>query len=775
MRKYRKNHRLITPLCAVLVAWLLGACSSAKYLSPGEHRLDKVKIICKQKEVNTANLDAYVRQLPNSSWFNTVKVPLGLYAMSGKKDTWLNRTLRKVGEAPVVYDREMTNRTCSELKLALYNMGYLGATVTAEEISNRHKMTLVYHLNPGETYRVENVSLEIADSAIARKIEAIATQTFLKPNMVLNINTLDKERERIATELKNQGYYKFNKEYISYTADTIQGSKRVNLTMHLALYQKNKQSPLEQHPQYTLNDVHVVTEFDTDIINLNRLHELERTEHKGLDIYYKNSLMLRPKVFSEVNFMREKEVYRAQDLDRTYSAMGQLNALKYSNIQLKEIPDSNQLDAFILTAPARAQSVTIEIDGTNTAGDLGMAASMTYQHNNLFRGSETFTMKVRGAYEAISGLQGYATDNYTEYGMEASLNFPRFMFPFLSTEFKRRQRASSEVGIQYNTQDRPEFSRQVLAASWSYRWTHKQRYQHRFDLLDINYVYMPSMSATFRDEYLNSTASNSILKYNYEDLFIMRMGHSFSYHSPETDGVTGKKLKSRFSIRTNVETSGNLLSLISHTLYDRRTASGQYAISNIAYAQYVKGDFDFIHHWTIDNRNSIAFHFGLGVAYPYGNSTILPFEKRYFSGGANSVRGWSVRSLGPGSFSGGDKKIDFINQSGDVKLDVNIEYRTKLFWILNGAIFVDAGNIWTLREYEEQPGGAFRFDSFFKEIAVAYGVGVRADLDFFIVRFDFGMKAINPAYPVEESGHYPLLHPDFGRDLTFHFAVGYPF
>lgn len=773
--KYRKLHRLTPSLCTILLVWLLGACSSTKHLLPGEYRLDKVKIECAQKEVNTADLSGYVRQLPNSSWFNTVKVPLGLYAMSGQKDTWLNHTLQKMGEAPVVFDRATATRTCSELELALHNMGYLGATVTVDEIYDRHKVMLIYRLHPGAIYRVHNVNLQIADTLIARRIEASASQTFLSPNMILNINTLDKERERIVTELKNQGYYKFSKDYITFTADTIQGSKLVDLTMHLALYQKDKQSPLAMHPQYTLNDVHVMTEFDMDIVNQNRLYELKHTNYQGLDIYYKNSLVLRPSVLSEFNFMREKELYRAEDVDRTYSSIGQLNALKYSNIQLKEIPNTNLLNGFILTSPARAQSVTIEIDGTNTAGDLGAAASMTYQHNNLFKGSETFTMKIRGAYEAISGLQGYTTDNYTEYGAEASLNFPRFMFPFLSNEFKRRIRASSEVGIQYNTQERPEFSRRVLAASWRYRWSHRQRSQHRFDLLDINYVYMPSVSSTFRDEYLNSTASNSILKYNYEDLFIMRLGHSYSYHSPEIDKRTGNKYRSRFSIRTNFEISGNLLNLISHTLYDKRTTSGQYAIGNIAYAQYVKGDVDFVHHWTIDKRNSLAIHFGLGIAYPYGNSTILPFEKRYFSGGANSVRGWSVRSLGPGRFSGGDKKIDFINQSGDMKLDVNLEYRTNLIGKFNGAIFLDAGNIWTLREYKEQPGGAFHIDSFLSEIAMAYGVGLRGDFDFFILRLDFGMKAINPAYPVGNRNHYPILHPDLGRDLTAHFAVGYPF
>ncbi len=775
MSKYQKYLHLLE---VVLLCWGAGlflSCSSTKYLSEGEYLLDNVAIECDEKEINTSNLSGYIKQNPNASWFNVAKVPLGIYNLSGKKDTWFNRILKRIGEAPVVYDRQQADRSSSELKRTLQNMGYLSASVITNEEYKRHKVALTYQLHPGDIYRIDKITMDIADPTITGEIEKIASQSLLKPNMELNINTLDKERERIATALKNQGYYKFSKDYITYTADTIHNLKNVALTMHLSLYQKDKQSPLTTHPIYQLQDVHVITEFDMSNINTSQLNLLQQTTYNGLDIHYKKSLLLRPKILSDHIFIREGELYRADDVDKTYSSLGQLNALKYSNIQLIEKSDTNLLNAFILTSPAPIQSITAELDGTNTAGDLGAAASMTYQHKNLFKGSETFTLKIRGAYEAISGLQGYTTNNYTEYGAEASLNFPRFMFPFLTSDFKRRIRASSEVGIQYNTQERPEFSRRVLAASWSYRWSPKQREQHRFDLLDINYVYMPSVSPTFRDEYLNSTASNSILKYNYEDLFIMRLGLTYSYSSPETDNITGNKRKQRFSIRTNIETSGNLLNLISHTIYERQTGNGQYAIGNIAYAQYVKGDFDYVQHFTIDKRNSISIHVGLGIAYPYGNSTVLPFEKRYFSGGANSVRGWSVRSLGPGSFSGGDKKIDFINQSGDMKLDVNLEYRTNLIGKLNGAIFVDAGNIWTLREYKEQPGGAFHIDNFFSEIAMAYGVGLRADLGFFILRFDFGMKAVNPAYPVDSRDHFPILHHNLRRDLTFHFAVGYPF
>jgi outer membrane protein assembly factor BamA len=230
----------------------------------------------------------------------------------------------------------------------------------------------------------------------------------------------------------------------------------------------------------------------------------------------------------------------------------------------------------------------------------------------------------------------------------------------------------------------------------------------------------------------------------------------------------------RWAIRANIETAGNLLNWAARAMHFHVNEEGQYTFLNIAYAQYARGTFDFTRNINLDFNNQLVFHVGFGIAYPYGNSTILPFEKRYFSGGANSVRGWSVRSLGPGKFVGTDGRIDFINQTGDMKLDLNVEYRAKLFWKFSGALFIDAGNIWTLREYDEQPGGQFKFSEFFEQLAASYGLGVRLNFDFFIVRFDMGMKAVNPAYS-DNVGHFPLLHPKFSRDFAFHFAVGLPF
>ena len=206
----------------------------------------------------------------------------------------------------------------------------------------------------------------------------------------------------------------------------------------------------------------------------------------------------------------------------------------------------------------------------------------------------------------------------------------------------------------------------------------------------------------------------------------------------------------------------------------KKNSTGQSTFLDIAYAQYAKFDVSYTRLLTVSDVSQLALHGSMGIAYPYGNSRVLPFEKRYFSGGANSVRGWSVRELGPGKFKGTDGRIDFINQTGDMKLDLNAELRTHLIWKFDGALFVDAGNIWTLRTYAEQPGGEFKFNTFFEQLAVGYGAGLRLNLDYFILRLDGGMRAVNPVHTTNKE-HYPLLHPRWGRDFTFHFAVGLPF
>lgn len=761
----------LSKLFWVFVLSAFTSCSVSKFIPEGEYLLEDVEVISDNKDVNPSEFRGYVHQNPNSSWFSIAKVPLRIYALSGTDTTkWINRFIQKIGDEPVIYDSASAERSKENMKRAMQNLGYMQANVDVLTKKKKKKIELSYVLHPGKGYVIRSWQYDVKDQGL-RNDFADYSSRIMSENMLFNVNQLNMERQNLATFFQNKGYYKFNKELITCTADTVSGSYTIDLNFHIAPYASASKI---SHQKYHIGGVNVFTDFDiTKAMQMEDLEEWDSIHYKGLNIFSEKRPFLRPEVLSQNIFVAPGELYSERLLQRSQSALGRLNAIKYSDLRFVEnMNDSTVLDCFVLLSRNNPNSFSAEIEGTNSAGDLGAAASVSYQNRNLFRGSELFTFKVRGAYEAVTGLQGYSNENYIEYGAEASINFPRFLFPFISSELRKRILATSEVALQFNSQDRPEFSRRAASASWSYKWTYKQRWRHSVDLLDVNYVYMPWISSTFRQEYLdNVNNQNSILKYNYENLLIMKMGYGFTYHSggANLSATTGNS----YSIRFNIESSGNLLYGLSHLFNAKRNDSHQYTLMNIAYAQYVKTDFNFAKSFMIDERNSIVFHVGAGVAFPYGNSRILPFEKRYFSGGANSVRGWLVRRLGPGSFSGNDANIDFINQSGDIKLDINLEYRTKLFWKLNGAFFIDAGNIWTIREYDEQPGGAFRLDSFYKEIALAYGLGLRFDFDYFILRFDGGMKAVNPAKNAEE--RYPLIRPDFGRDFAFHFAVGYPF
>lgn len=758
------------------LALSLASCSATKFVPDGSYLLDEVKIHTDNKEIKPSDMRLYVRQNPNSKWFSTIKTQLYVYNWSGRDSTkWFNRFLRKIGDAPVIYNESDAIRSQEEIAKAVQNLGYMGASVKRTTKTKKKKLKLFYEITSGKPYIVRTLKYDISDKKIAEYLRNDSTQSMLREGMLFDVNVLDTERQRITDYLLCNGYYKFNKDYITYTADTARNTHQVDLTLHLLPYKTYVGDTPKEHFQYKINKINFITDYD--VLQSSALSSIEINDslhYNGFPIYYKDKLYLRPKVLVDNLRFASGDLYDERNVQKTYTYFGRLSALKYTNIRFFETQngDSTQLNCYVMLTKSKHKSISFELEGTNSAGDLGAAASVSFQHRNLFRGSETFMVKFRGAYEAISGLQpGYKNHNYTEYGVETSINFPNFLFPFLTSDFKRRIKATTEFGLQYNYQLRPEFSRTIASASWSYKWMQKQKIQHRIDLLDISYLYLPWISSQFQEDYINKDKDNYILKYNYENRLIVRMGYNYSYNSAGGALVNNTITTNSYSIRAGFESAGNILYGISKMINMRKNKDGEYAILGIPYAQYLKGDFDFAKNIIIDHRNSLAFHAGIGIAVPYGNAKVVPFEKRYFSGGANSVRGWSVRNLGPGSFAGDG---NFMNQSGDIKLDASIEYRTRLFWKFRGAAFIDAGNIWTIREYENQPGGVFEFDKFYKQIAVAYGLGLRLDLDFFVLRFDGGMKAINPKYKKAKE-RYPIIHPRFSRDFAFHFAVGYPF
>ncbi len=724
-------------------ALLLGSCSVSRHLPEDAYMLDKVKVMTdgKYKDINPSQMKSYVRQMGNARWFSAIKIPLGVYAMAGKDSSWINRTLRQMGEAPVIYDTLLASQTCKDLQLALQNKGYLDARVELFVHPHKRKIDALYVLHPGQPYYINDYSTEIHDSVIARLIAPL--KPLLHNGLQFSTDALNTERSQLTTFLQDQGYFRFHKEFITYRAHKDTTRHEVGLTMVLHSYRANSEANDTLHSRYWIRNI----SYESGTQNDSVIH-------------------LRPSVLKENTFLTTGQPYSSTQLQRTYNHFGRLGAVRYTNISFLPVADTTLLDTRIQIQTNKPSTISFQPEGTNTSGDLGAAISLIYQNRNIFRGSETFTMKVRGAYEAIRGLEGYSNQDFIEYSIEGRLTFPRFIVPFLSAESRKRNNATSEVFVMYDSQDRPEFHRRVLSAGWGYQWRKQNRLDsYRFDVLDLNYVFMPWISETFKKEYLdNTTNSNAILRYNYEDLFIMKMGFGYSYNN------------GRLALKTNLETAGNLLGLCSTIFGGSKDSNGQYKVFGIAYAQYVKGDVDFSRNLLGPRKkDQLVFHIGLGVAYPYGNSTVLPFEKRYFSGGANSVRGWTVRSLGPGRYKDKDGRINFITQTGDLKLDLNLEYRTHLFWKFNGAAFIDAGNIWTLRDYEEQPGGKFTWKGLITDLAVSYGLGLRLNFDYFVLRFDCGMKAINPAYQTEDEAHYPLIHPDFSRDFAFHFAVGMPF
>lgn len=770
-------------LCFVVASLFLAACSSSRHVAEGNYLLDKINLEINDStgSVKATELSTYIRQLPNHKMLWSVKMRLGVYNMSGSDSTkWWNRWIRKLGEAPVVYDSALMAASIDQLEKAMVNKGFLYANVSAdtETDENKRKIKVKYHVDAGKQYVVRNVDFVFPDTVFRNLILADSSHFVVRPGIPLDRDLLETQRDLITTRLKNHGYFGFSKDFITFNADTTAGSNLVDLTMTMNPPYLNSPFPVKTHEQYFIGSVNFITDFDPSLaLTPREIAESDKSDrYKDIMVYYAGKPYLRPSVLYENCYIRAGAPYVQSDVDKTYSSLSRLGILKFINIRFEkgETEDGkNVMDVYVLLTPAKSQTISFEVEGTNSEGDLGVAAAVTYTHRNIGKGSETLSAKLRGAYESLSGnLEGLIHDRYMEYSLDLGVSFPKFKAPFLSENFKRKINAGSEFNLSMSYQERPEYTRIISTAGWSYRWVHsKNRNVYIFTPIDINYVYLPESTIDFIDKI---APDNPLLKYSYEDHFIMRMGFSF-YHTNKRESRPWdfSFQKNIYTARVNFETAGNLLYLLNMIFRPRPHVSRDpYKLFGIYYSQYIKvnSDFTFLH--IFDSRNSLALHAGLGIGFPYGNSTILPFEKRFYGGGANGVRGWDVRTLGPGSYPNTNSVSDFINQCGDIRLIMNAEMRTKLFWVIELAAFIDAGNIWTIHNYPNQPGGLFKFNKFYKQLAGSYGLGLRFDFTYFLLRFDMGMKAHNPAMGAVA---WPLVHPRWHRDSSFHFSIGYPF
>ncbi len=784
-------------------ALVLTGCSATRHVPQGQFLLDKVTISVEDSsDVSARPLYNYLRQHPNHKVLGMARLQLGVYNLSGRDSTGkFNRWLRKIGEEPVIYDSILTDQSARQLKQALVNSGYNDAKVeySSESIKDK-KINVAYRLYPGEPHVISSIAYEFDDPTLREIVLSDSLSLPVKAGGNLDLNILDAQRALVAEKMREKGYFAFTKEYVSFVADTVAGAKEVDLTMVLRNPRVEQSSdtpptaqepggeltapPAEQvlaliapHRRYVYRKVIVVPDFSPgDNTASFRFTDRDTVNCQGLEILYGNDRYLSPGAIAEQVFIRPGQIYSTSGIDRTYEALNRLSILRYVNILTRpagQIGDMEALDAYVLLSRTKKMGVTLELEGTNSEGDFGVGGGVSYQHRNLAHGGEALTFKLRGAYKSLSGdFDNLINDNYTELASEVGITFPKFMAPFLKSSFKQRMRASTEFAVTFMRQERPEYTRIIAGGAWRYKWADRSnRTRRTFDLIDLNVVNLPRSTIDFID---NIAPDNPLLRYSYEDHFIMRMGYTWYHTNRRPATSTFQRLETQvntFTVRAAAETAGSLLYALS-SLTGQKREDGAYKIFGIQYAQYLKGEIDYTINHRFSDRNSISFHAGGGIAYPYGNSEMVPFEKRFYAGGANGVRGWGVRTLGPGAYDSRNNVTDFINQCGDISLVLNLEYRNKLFWVFEGAVFIDAGNIWTIKNYPNQPGGFFRFKTFYKEIALAYGLGLRMDFNYFLLRLDMGVKAHNPAYGQDR---WPLLDPSWKRDVSFHFSVGYPF
>ncbi|MGQ1891685.1 translocation and assembly module lipoprotein TamL [Thermophagus sp. OGC60D27] len=763
------DYAVLTLLSGWLLLYLAG-CSTTRFVPENEYLLTNVKVKSRVRDITKEKLKPYVRQTENTKLLGFWKFYLGLYNLSGRnEDKGINRWLRSIGEEPVIFDPYLVTQSARQMKLYLNNQGFFQASVNDTVIyQGKKKAKVIYSINPGLRYYLNDVTYSVEDDSIQDAVLGDTLKTFLRKDQPFTVEIHEKERERISKNLRNSGFYKFSEEFIYFVSDTTIGENLVNDSV--IVMTPEDISGQKHHQKYRINKVLFQVGIGTDEILKEDSGKIssgfDTLKFEGIQIVFDRELPFKPQLLISSSFIKPGDYYHAARVERTHQSLSSLRLFRYINIRFRETGNTNErneplLDCIIGLSPGKPQSFSIDIEGTNSSGNIGAAGSFNYQHKNLLKGGEYFTLNARLARENQFVRSSSEEFNTLEIGGEASVVVPRFWLPLRAREFRQRYNPKTNISLSYNYQHRPDYTRTFANARLGYNWRSSRYISHSFYPLEFNLVNIPKLSDDFKE-----TIKDTYLEYTYEDHLIVGMNYSFLLNQ-QTLGQSSDF----WYFRANVESAGNLLSAIMSP-WDEGGSDNYAELFGIRYAQYVKSDIDLRFHNRIDKYTSLVWRLFAGVGLPYGNLNVLPFEKKYFSGGANSIRAWPVRSLGPGSYS--EKEYRFYNQTGDIKLEMNLEYRFKLFWVLEGALFLDAGNIWGIRESSSPEGGLFEADKFLEQIAVGTGIGARFDFNYFIFRLDMGLKTRDPSL-LEGERWIPLNRPWEWTDASFNFAIGYPF
>lgn len=711
----------------ILTLLVLASCSTTRLLTEGQSRLVENKIqFDKKTDIKPAELAAYVKQKPNSYFIFYWSPGLSIYNWADTTKTYergWNKFCEKAGVAPVVYDETLVDSSIENIETRLEYLGYYDSKVSAQS-ETKNKLTKVkYFVELGKRYQIDSIDYSVPEGAITQEFREDMKNISVKPGDWLSEASLEKESERSATYFRNLGYYDFGKGNYFFEADTL-GSRNI---LHYAI--KN----------------HTRNESDAEGL------PIEKYRFGDISIAHAKDVPFRESLLRKINILQPGQLYSETAVNTDYSRFASLKVFNSVGIELQPQPD-HTLDCNINLRESKMQGVKFNIEAsTNASALIGIAPKVSYYHKNVFKGGERLTLDFSGNFQ----FQPNSDVRSTELTASLGLNFPRFIgLPM--KKFPGPNIPHTDVSASYSFQDRPEYKRNIASLSFGYNGQIGKNMFYQVYPIQINYVYLNDISDDFAAMLLVDPAL-----YGMFERHINAGLTSNWYYTTNSDLVP--KTPYHF-IRLNVDTSGNLLSLFNGLMPSNE--HGSKMILGSPYSQFARFELSLgkAFRWGQQDGQALAMRLLMGAALPYGNSTEVPFEKKFYAGGASSMRAWQARSLGPG-YSPMNPIFAIPSQSGNYKLEFDLEYRFKMFWKLEGALFAEAGNIWETLQQED----------FIHSIAADWGIGLRVNLDFILIRVDGGFKLYDPfAYVIDPRWLGPK---DWFSEngYAIHLGVGYPF
>lgn len=771
-----------------VMATLLASCSIKRFVPEGSAFLDKNKVEIKEKKGNikASEIAPYLEQKSFSARF-PFRFRLWLYYVTENRTDkrfwrWMNTSIAK---KPEYYDAGKMVGSIEQLKQYLNNRGYFHSNVTCEtkKISKRkkHLVKATYSVYLTEPYRISNIDYQIEDTALAKHIMRFKERFPAKVGDIYNSYYLDEQRDIITEGLRNSGYYFFTKDYITYEVDSSFNNNTLTVTMKIANAKNRKTNTTEPHKCYYINNINIYPNYTPFMANATPLDTTSLTFSIGsrnrtntLHFYNYEKPRIRPSTFNEIIQIFQGAPYRQRRVAQTYSALSNLKIIANSSIEFDTVPSTNDtlnlLDCNIYLRRANTHSFKLQMEGTNSGGDLGVSGSIIYTNKNIFRGAEMLQISLKGGLEMqeILDLGGMEPPdgsffNTRELIFNSSLYIPKFLSPIPLKTFARDYQPRTTFSLGGSMQIRYAYSRYINMGSFGYDWKANPRLQFIITPFYLNSVKVnpiPAFQAILDQE------SNQRIKDQYTNHLVFGGRYSFIYNTQSFN-----KSSNYIYLRMNLESSGGILSLFNNTKLFTQNQD-HHELFGIRYAQYLRGDIDFRQYFNLAENTWLVFRELVGMGLPYGNSYDMPFERSFYSGGSTGMRGWSYRELGPGAYVPGYEIVN-IEKIGDIQLECNAEVRFPLRGKFNGAVFVDAGNIWNYHANQLLPNGEFHFDTFYNQIAMDAGIGLRMDLGLAVIRLDAAMPIRNP-YP-DVTGVYWRFKEMSIWDLRWSFNIGYPF